>query len=421
MVNIGDLHGDPFSMNANPEKWYISVLILYLIAYVASSLQIVVQFDGSLRPPNDFGVPTSTLGRLAACACTISKSTSVCDNPHLVVTGGKGLVATSTSTSGEVEYEGLLFALKSLRTYLATQESSTIESIASITILGDCKTVIDQMNGKSNSRKLDSYYLRALAEVDTLLCETLRLGPLALEFQHIARTKNVICDRISASIIFKQQKEVFDGVCADILEYEKLSDRSIDISDLLHKWFLHQKSLLPISRRPCLYRYLAEIEIKKKEFHGLLEIGSRYENDVKIVERKMVATKQINSGDTDTISPEMLNSLKSEAISYQIFSLYALGRSREAVRLQTKNRFLLNQCSSTVLEIEKQLKEEGDLPNQETIALLKREMADTDRIHARHHMDWPFPVQEWNDEWIQSRTSWEEQGELLLSCTNFCK
>jgi ribonuclease HI len=410
------LHGDTFSMNISPEIWQINVLLLSLISCLGSSLQIVVQFDGSLRPPNDFGVPTSTLGRMAACACSISKITSEFDEPCLLLVGGKGLEATSTSTSGEVEYEGLLFALKSLRTYLGTQDISVVESITSIAISGDCKTVIDQMNGTSNSRKLDLYHLSALAEVDALLHERFQNAPgQKLQFEHIPRTDNTVCDRLSASIILNQQKEALDGVCCDLLKHEKLGFCSMNTADTLDKWFLHQKSLIPLSRRPSMYRYIAEVEIRKKDYIGLLEIGRRFEDDVKIIERNCLNIKQRASDDSNKINASMITTSKAEAISYQIVSLYALGRNREAAHLQAKCRFLLNQCSSIVLEIEEQLKETDDLPKHATISLLKDEMDDADRIHLRSRSDWPFPVQQWYNDMMQSRTTWEKHRELLFT------
>ena len=391
------------------EKWTCYVLLLSLISCIVSGLQIVVQFDGSLRPPHDFGTPTSTLGRMAACACTISRRTSDFGSPLLLVMGGKGLEATSTSTSGEVEYEGLLFAFKSLRTYLAQQNSTAIESITSITVSGDCKTIIDQMNGKSIPRKLDTYYYKALAEADAVLHETFHhCGPVTnLQFQHVARNNNVICDRISASIIINQQKEAFDEVCSDLLNYEMWDEKAMTLTDILNKWFQHQKSLIPLSRRPSLYRFIAEAVTREKHYSGLLDVGSRYENDVKILERNWLKTKQ-TSDDTDTRSAPMFSNLKAEAISYQMLSLYALGRKKEAERLKTKNHFLLNRCSSIVLE------KVGNIPKNETILSLKRVMADTNRIHSRNRMDWPFHAEQWYDELIHSETTWKERRELLI-------
>jgi ribonuclease HI len=396
-------------MNLQSKKWIISYTLL-VISSTATSLQIVVQFDGSLRPPYDFGAPTSTLGKMAACACTISRSTSDIDNPILLATGGKLLKAMVKSTSGEVEYEGLLFALKSLRTYLAKQSSSAIESMASITISGDCKTVIDQMNGKSNSRKLEMFYSRALLEADDIMHEYFLHDPQKrLRYQHTPRSNNIICDKISESLIIHQQVGVFHEVCSDLLHYEKSDECAEDLLEILDIWFLHQKSLVPLSRRPSLYRYIAEVVLERKQYNSLLDIGRRYENDVKILDRTWFKTKQTPSDDTVTNRASILCNFRAEAISYQILSLQGLGQNKKAERLKTKYDFLLNRCSSAVRDIEKL-----DGPRQTAISLLKSEIADVDRILLQNQMDWPLPVKQWCEELIALRNHLKEHQEIFI-------
>ena len=398
-------------------RWSINVLSLFLIydlAYFVTSLQIIVQFDGSLRPPNDFGSPTFSLGRMAACACTISRITVDSDEPRLLAIGGKRLNVTSTMTSGEAEYEGLLFALRSLRTFIERQNKSDVTLISSISISGDCKTIIDQMNGKSNARKMEQFYLRALAEVDALAREPFHDTLLGkLRFYHIPRTKNIICDKISASIIMHEQHKAYDGVWSDLLNNEGPGGCSIDLIGILDKWFVHQKSFLPLSRRPSLYRYMAELAIKKRDFVGLREVGSRYENDVRELERNSGKGNKPVGVNTDALNSGRFTTSKAEAISYQIFSLHALGLKNEASQLRTRNRFLLNLCSSTVVEVEKQLAGTDTRPNKATALLLEAEKNSVDFTHSQQLIGWPVHVQQWYDEMILSQP-WENHQELLF-------
>lgn len=382
--------------------------------HYVSSLQIVVQFDGSLRPPNDFGFPTSMLGKMAACACTISTRTVDSDEPSLLAMGGKCLNVTSKMTSGEAEYEGLLFALKSLRKFIETQNKSDVELISSVSISGDCKTIIDQMNGKSNARKMEQFYLRALTEIDILAREQLQnRGIGKLQFFHVPRANNIICDKISASIIMFQQNKAFDGLCSDLLSSDDPGGCSIDLMATLDKWFMYQESLVPLSRRPSIYRCMAELAIKKKEYNELREIGSRYENGVRALERNSGKIGNPHCVNADALDAQIYTTSKAEAISYQIFSLRALGLNNEASRLNTRNRFLLNQCSSTVMDIEKQLTGEDCLPVKATALLLKIEKDKNNVIQMQKQIGWPFHVQQWYDEMISSRT-WEEHRELLF-------
>ena len=228
----------------------------------------------------------------------------------------------------------------------------------------------------------------------------------------------VLFDGTSADQFERGKIIMKDLLAADCETKEKFGDYSMEIPHILDKWFVHENSLVPLSRRPSIYRYMVDVEVKKKGYNGILEIGKRYENDVAVLERNWLKVKRMQSAsnETNTLSLPICSTLKTEAISYQIFSLYALGRSREAARLRTRNRFLLNQFSSTVLEIEKHLKEVDDLPEHDSMYSLKKELADAHRIYLRSRMEWPFPVQQWYDKMLQSQTTWKQQQEFLFIC-----
>ena len=161
---------------------------------------------------------------------------------------------------------------------------------------------------------------------------------------------------------------------------------------------------------------MAEIEIKKKNYLGLLEIGNRYEADARTLESNWSKAKQHRGIGTDTLGASTHTASKAEAISYQIFSLYALGRNRLALRLQAKNRVLLKGFSSILVDIEKQHRGEEDLPKSAAMVALTNEMNNIDRILFHNRTGWPIPVQHWYDEMIQSNRGKSTENYFL--CRN---
>jgi ribonuclease HI len=385
--------------------WLLTFILLANLANVISCLVIELQFDGSLRPPNDYGVPTTILGRMAACACTIRNSDDD-DNCFPFIIGGKGLTASSTTTSGEVEYEGLLFALTTLRGYVTTwQRRIKDRSGLTIIVKGDCKTVIDQMSGKSNPRKMEHYYRRALAKVHEIEREILRTTGTHLErFQllHIPRSGNVICDRVSACILVGQELKAYNDVCKDILNHE-----AFHVTTILDIWFQPGKSLIPLSKRPKLYRCMAELAINVKDYDGLRTVVERYENDIRIMELNMIKAKKRRNVDSEVrhTSTSTYDDEKLEVITYKILAMNALGRHKEAARLQHKKGILLKSKES-----EREMRfSDSELQEIAVSKLLQNEMTVD---YWKGKSDWPPSVQRWHIEAKQA-PNWNETWEWI--------
>ena len=105
-----------------------------------SLIGLILYFDGSLRTPRDVGFSTHRLGRMASCG------TALYDDDHkLVCLGGKSLDIVPDITSANVEYDGFLFGLNA--PCLCSETDQLI-------VRGDCKAIIDQLNGNAVPRKL---------------------------------------------------------------------------------------------------------------------------------------------------------------------------------------------------------------------------------------------------------------------------
>jgi ribonuclease HI len=326
-----------------------------------------LQFDGSLRHPSDPGVPTRGLGQVAACAACITYHDHQNKNGDQVRRlGGKRL---SVRSSGEAEYEGLLFGLDGLREYLALNGHQLIaDSDHSATRLvvrveGDCKTVIEQMKGAARSRKLAAYHQRASAAIRSL-------DGVEFEFHHTPRQMNVVCDRACARISQYHEDEAYRNLLSDVQAIYSTRCENIQaernsvvkspggsITKLIERHFQPYKSLIPYSKRPSIYRMMAQLAHSSGDFAFLLTVGERFQSDL------LVATVRASSSTNPvavpcfeekagSVSTSTRDILLLEAILCQIIALEALGRPKEALHLRRKKRYLLKVFEREVLLIE---------------------------------------------------------------------
>ena len=165
-------------------------------------LTLILYFDGSLRLPPDPNLniipnsinSSSSILPLASCACAIFTKDNDIDtiNSHssILALKGKALQERSLS-SADVEYEGLLLVLKEIQIHFEERLHSPVDVSNEIIIIkGDCKTVIDQMNGNSLPRKQRPYYIEARDIMNQIENEY----QVSLMFEHVSRNKNELCD-----------------------------------------------------------------------------------------------------------------------------------------------------------------------------------------------------------------------------------
>jgi hypothetical protein len=228
---------------------------------VATSLVIVLQFDGSLCPPrdpisgfaysHDFLRGDSTKKplldgseKLASCSATISLS-SLCDGIREetpIAIGGRYLSNIPRMTSATTEYEGMLLGLEWLAqsfssVYMMNQSSNAMDVIdrarkvedSKLIIRGDCKSAIDQLNSRSVPRKMEPHHNLAIIRIQCIQdlyaeyhqrTRCAHIGTPAASvspvlkvcFEHVSREENFFCDSLCKLIINRKQLDIVESI-----------------------------------------------------------------------------------------------------------------------------------------------------------------------------------------------------------------
>lgn len=434
-----------------------------------NDIHMVLRFDGSLRYPSDSGFPTSAttksssvgLRRVASCAACLLECRRQLDGnvrpqkDRIVAVGGKRLDnRDDIDNSAQVEYEGVLLALEGLQEWLSvtTAKASTSQGVGKkqeesnnfandaaspsgknnkhdsllpttipsmntptttlrVTVQGDCKTVIEQLQGKARTRKLQPEYDRVQALLQnhypSYCCDQPNGGGgggrqnvrVHFRFEHIPRSENCICDRVSAKILHKQQQQWMLGLYQELdaihaatmskfrgemmgatatmaastivqprqvaggtslANDEKQDDGKLrlQLSSFLNDHFLldrgsGQIGLTPFSLRPALYRRVAWLAARLNDYQTLLKVGQQLQEEARTVwvaaEGTAAATASasvvMGHHDNDHKNSQCCSErLWVEGIVYQLVGMRGLGKHREATKLeknQSKHRYLL--------------------------------------------------------------------------------
>ena len=256
-----------------------------MVFILFNAIALVLYFDGSLRVPHDPNpqiVPHSTscqfLPPMASCAGALLLDDNSDDDEkegvdvhkrlgrrnEVIAIKGK-IIDDVILTSANVEYEGLLLALKLLFNFLDENKTSNLYTISDkvVTIRGDCKTVIDQLNDVSKPRKQRDYYDRAICLVENIITNF----NITISFEHVLRDQNQLCDSVCHDVIQKHQNEfigTLDRVIEDIISKEpimklpsskkkRLNCKDTHFSNLINDlsdWDLKSRSRIPLSIRP---------------------------------------------------------------------------------------------------------------------------------------------------------------------------
>ena len=362
----------------------------YYGAVIVEAYTLRLQFDGSHRPPRDPKFPSGSLGRIgtaAACLQIIrmgAETNDIVDDPieestaQTTITpttiwlGGRSMPQGSLESSAEAEYEGLILCLEQavllfqngqLRVLPANSvtpgdndnnsnnntnnnNNNMAGRLSNIIIQGDCKTVIDQMRGKSRPRKLQSQYRRAQECLGQLRQAGHSL--LEFEFQHIPREENGLCDGICHVIRSKVvEEEAWQGALNCCQQAPSIIKGQMSI--LSRCIGPENKSLIPYSKRPFLYQYLAE-NVRKSNSTGdeyryetLIEIGAQMEHEAKQIWSRVARDHQQ--------SPDCKN-LQAQGVRLQIEGLRGQASRKSlktAVVKERQNRVLLERCTSAAV------------------------------------------------------------------------
>lgn len=318
-----------------------SILVFIVLKWsLLSSFGIIVQFDGGMQRTHD------SLRHAACTACIILEpnddkmnldTIDVGLDLALIKLGGKLVKSDMFSTSAEIEYEGLLFGLLGLLEFMEHyyNESSVQRTGSTITIQGDCKNVISQMNGLARPRKLESYHRKCQ---DLISCRS----KYHIYFQHVPRQFNIVCDYLANQIILDQQKNHFNNVISNInllnLQSKEVKQNLFpNMVNNLVEMLTHSK----LKRHLCfcdrirIYRWLLALHWNVESYAHLLTFIEVYQHEVDVDLKQLMHTrgqqgKAIPDHSFHDCKSVLSYNLLAESIRYQIASLRMLGREKEA-------------------------------------------------------------------------------------------
>jgi ribonuclease HI len=299
-----------------------------LFELLFDALIATVYFDGSLCHPVDPTFPTYQQQQRASCAVFIQFDES------REILGGRILHSCSASTtSAEVEYEALILGLEGLNQHWPENDPSTEASIHRVNVLGDCKTVIQQMSGGSRPRKTESLFRRASEAAGALQA---RHPNVQFSFRHIPRIQNTITDRLCSTIL--AEKQLRDDQAA-VLALASLTSNGAYLKHL-NSFLVKESNALIYSRRPAVYRYLSRLASHSKEWHTLLEIGERWSHEIQNVWPR---------------DSQMKDELFAEALAIQLVGWGKLGNQKEILYRRRKHQHALSRYAHIVENVERDL------------------------------------------------------------------
>jgi len=320
----------------------ISSIILVSIA------AIILRFDGSLRGAN---TPTT----VASCASAL-----LGNNGRLIAIGGRSISPLPSLSSGETEYDGLILGLEWVHQSATCgkldriweeenrgdddddDDSETSSVTSTVHVLGDCKTVIDHLNGVATPRKLKRKYDRAVSLIDKIKAyaqETLG-NNISVTFEHVPRENNVLCDALCSIVMSCQQNLSLCEVEYAITEGRlKSADSRIKFGLPTSKksrykfrktHFSHAVSRadnVPIDKRLDVWRKLAQAALESGDAVALRVVG----------EKIRAKSNELSS---DTID------LSTLGVAMEIHALRMLSLNKEVEQSECRYKQVLRFCDS---------------------------------------------------------------------------
>ncbi len=346
----------------------------------ATTSRYHIRFDGCFRPPKDPGFPTISQ-RMAVCACCIgrvlpnqtqSEPSQNDDNEMRIVplaVGAREIAVSIETTSQHAEYEGLLMGLEWLVEFIASQRRKQLADDSSdgtehskmvaesspkqptenivLTIEGDCKTVIDQLNGTSNPRKLEALHRRAEAFLDELRTMSLDIDSKAYlsfraGFHHIPRSQNSVSDSLCNNwMSILGAKSWLDSIRElerfqnHVLQPEAVS--SLDPSPLmLSETFDRIIQSTKFSLRLPLYELVANLALQTENYELLIHIGEQ------MLDEESFLKGPDNVDEVARVSGITATAIRTAGVSYQIKGWDGLGKPKKVKFLERKHRVLFS-------------------------------------------------------------------------------
>lgn len=331
-----------------------------------ASAAIVLRFDGSLRSN-----PSSGGAIAASCAAAVLQN----DDKAVLAVGGRSLSTDVVPglTSGEAEYSGLILGLEYISNALvlgqADDSAIRIEHLwrqeinkhgdvesaaaATLTIRGDCKTVIDHCQGCAVPRKLRPKYDMTMEQIECIR-DYMRgaLGrELQLSFEHVKRENNELCDAMCKLITSRKEEDIVSKIEREIDEAGIIAASSMVVLPKAAKKrrkcrespFAHplkqisgaSSGTVSIPKRLELYKHLARAVLESKDAVAMRLLGDvlRYE------ESKVIAISCHSGDDIYTI-----------ALLFELSGLRQMKLLEDAERFERKHRHILRQYAGSELD-----------------------------------------------------------------------
>ena len=234
---------------------------------ISSIAMIILQFDGSLRPPRDqpgFTYSSKVIGSgvvdgsetLASCGASITSSHGD-DDEKFIKMLGKYIPNEISMTSADTEYDGLLLGLEWIVNELSSDQSTVniYEQLndTKLIIRGDCKAVIDQINYKSIPRKMESKYNLAMEKINSIkelhstyhernndVSDSNANSVLSICLEHIPRENNTLCDAICKIVINHKQVEIVASII-DLIELGEEDYSKKNVKDSIKQIHIEKK------------------------------------------------------------------------------------------------------------------------------------------------------------------------------------
>lgn len=257
---------------------FLSISVTLLLA------SLVLNFDGSLRVAEDpntelvkSSISSKFLPPLAASAICLKDETT----GKIIALCSRNIPISPFVTSADVEYDALLLGMECIQEL--TFESNENWKDMHIIVKGDCRMVIDQMNGVSIPRKQKIYY----DQISDLVVEITKKHNISFEFQHVNREFNQVCDEMCKAVILSQQKAEIQK-CFDRIELirdnytpqdiptnrkKKIAFLETPFSSVLDKVSSWENSYLPISLRPIYFCKLYDAFVEVNDVIAIKRLG----------------------------------------------------------------------------------------------------------------------------------------------------
>eukprot|EP00533_Pseudo-nitzschia_delicatissima_P007073 CAMPEP_0116082428 /NCGR_PEP_ID=MMETSP0327-20121206/2729_1 /TAXON_ID=44447 /ORGANISM="Pseudo-nitzschia delicatissima, Strain B596" /LENGTH=402 /DNA_ID=CAMNT_0003573237 /DNA_START=92 /DNA_END=1297 /DNA_ORIENTATION=+ len=319
---------------------------------IISTTHFHLQFDGCFRPPRDPGFPTIP-HRTAVCAACIgmaihSNAKDNNDDSKVIqplAVGARQVPVSIETTSQHAEYEGLLMGLEWLTEFLSNEKArSNLDETPKIilSIKGDCKTVIDQLTGRSNPRKLEGLHRRAQDLVQELQQIDHRFQ-IEFEISHIPRSQNLISDGLCNNLMsivdatswMHSLNQLEKAANQTTLEQQQQQQQSLSLSTVFESAVRTTK----VSLRPVLYEMAANLAFDTNNYALLIQIGEQ-----------MVEEESSLQGSGKSNSMGM--SIRKIGVVYQFIGWERLKNAKKIKFLQRKYRVLLKDYNDHISNID---------------------------------------------------------------------